>query len=415
MAATTSVVIIGAGQAGLAMSRCLTDRSIDHVVLERAEVANSWRTERWDSLRLLTPNWMTRLPGAAYGGPDPDGYMTAAEVATFLDRYRRVIDAPVVSGAAVESVAPFDGGHRVVSTAGEWRSRAVVVASGAFSTPRVPALAAELPATISQLTPNRYRNPEQVDAGRVFVVGASASGAQIADELARAGRDVTLAVGDHVRLPRTYRGMNIHWWMEALGLLDERWDEVDDLARARRVPSLQLVGSAEQRTLDLNSLAGNGIELVGRLAGISGGTAQFSGSLANMVTSADLKMGRLLDQIDEYAIATGLDAELTAPDRPQSTRLPSTRLGLPIADVGTVVWATGFRPDYPWLPAAALDGRGAIVHDGGVMAVPGMYVLGLPFQRRRQSSFLGGVGADAADLADHLVGHLERSAARRIA
>lgn len=401
-----TVVIIGGGQAGLAMSRCLTERSIPHVVLERGDVANSWRTERWDSLRLLTPNWMTRLPGGSYAGPDPDGYMTATEVAMFLDDYRRSIEAPVIGNTVVESVEPLDGGFCVVAAEAEWRCRGVVVATGACSTPRIPAIASDLPASIQQITPIGYRNPDEVDSGRVLVVGASASGAQIADELALAGRDVTIAVGDHVRLPRTYRGMNIHWWMSAIGVLGERFDEVDDITRARRIPSLQLVGSPEQRTLDLNTLADHGVTLTGRLVGIADGSAQYSGSLANMLTSADLKMGRLLDEVDRFASENGLDREVAAPDRPAPTRRPAPRLVESLSSYRAVVWATGFRPNHPWLPDQVLDASGGIVHDGGVMAHPGMYVLGLPFLRRRKSSFLDGVGPDAEELADHLRTHL---------
>jgi putative flavoprotein involved in K+ transport len=404
---TSTVTIIGAGQAGLAMSRCLTDHSIDHVVLERGQVAHSWRTERWDSLRLLTPNWMTRLPGHRYSGADPDGYMTAAEVVAFLDGYRATVDAPICTETAVESVTSTDRGFRTTTTSGVIDSSAVVVATGACSTPRIPAVAAELPARIHQLTPTTYRNPEQISDGRVLVVGGSASGAQIADELRRSGREVCLAVGDHVRLPRTYRGMDIHWWMDALGLLDERYDEVDDIKRARRLPSLQLVGTPDKRTLDLTELHRQGVQLVGRLVGVAGDTAQFSGSFANFCASADLKLGRLLDSIDEHATSAGLDAELGPPDRPGRTAVPIADTTLDLSSIDTVVWATGFRPEYPWLEPDLLDSKGAIRHDGGIMDRPGMYVLGLPFMRRRKSSFIDGVGPDATELCAHLVGHLD--------
>lgn len=408
MPTNTTVTIIGAGQAGLAMSRCLTDLSIDHVVLERGEVANSWRTERWDSLRLLTPNWMTRLPGHQYRGTDPDGFMTKNEVIDFLSDYGAGVESNILTNTSVESVRSVDGGHLVTTNQGEFHSRAVVIATGACSTPRIPALAADLPASIRQLAPIHYRNPEQVDDGRVLVVGASASGAQIADELQRAGRDVTLAVGDHVRLPRTYRGMDIHWWMSTIGRLDDRYDEVDDIVRARRLPSLQLVGSPDKRTLDLNSLHRSGVQLVGRFAGVAGSTAQFSGSFANQCSSADLKLGRLLDSIDDHAANNGLDAELGPSDRPTPTTVPAAATTLDLRSVGTVVWATGFRPDYPWLEDHLLDHKGAIRHDGGVMEQPGMYVLGLPFTRRRNSSFIDGVGPDAVELSTHLAQHLEQ-------
>ena len=403
----STVAVIGAGQAGLAMSNCLTGRSIDHVVIERGEVANSWRTERWDSLRLLTPNWMTRLPGHSYRGADPDGYMTAGEVAAFLDGYRSSSAAPVRTNTAVESVRTVDGGFRIDTSQGPLRTRAVVVATGAFSNPRVPSVAAELPPHVRQLTPTEYRNPDRIGDGRVLVVGASASGAQIAQELAASGREVTLAVGEHVRVPRSYRGMDIHWWMDAIGLLDERYENLEDIARARRVPSLQLVGSPEKRDLDLNSLHAEGIRLVGRLAGVSGDSLQFSGSFANVVALADLKLGRLLDSIDDYASARGLDSEIPEPDRPARTAVPAPPTTLRATDFETVVWATGHRAGYPWLEADLLDRKGSIVHDGGVMARPGMYVLGLPFMRRRKSSFLDGVGFDALELGEHLSRHLE--------
>lgn len=405
------VTIIGAGQAGLAMSRCLSDRGIDHVLLERGEVANSWRTERWDSLRLLTPNWMTRLPSHRYRGNDPDGYMTAHEVTDFLDAYRSSFDAPVRTHTVVERVDASAGGYVVTTNQGQIHTKAVVIATGACSTPKIPAIAQELPSHINQIAPINYRNPDQLGAGRVLVVGASASGAQIADELQRSGRDAILAVGDHVRLPRTYRGMDIHWWMETVGLLDDRYDEVEDIVRARRLPSLQLVGSPSKRDLGLNELHESGVQLVGRFAGVSGTTAQFSGSFANQCSSADLKLGRLLDTIDEHAATHGLDAELVDEQRPKPTRVPPAETTIALRDIETVVWATGFRPNYPWLDDRLLDHKGAIRHDGGVMGAPGMYVLGMPFTRRRKSSFLDGVGPDAHELSEHLAAHLDAHSA----
>jgi putative flavoprotein involved in K+ transport len=408
---TNDVVVIGAGQAGLSMSRCLTERSIDHVVLERGEVANSWTTERWDSLRLLTPNWMSRLPAWSYRGDDPDGYMAAGEVAVHLQRYQRSFDAPVETHTGVTAVTPISTGFRVDTTTGSISTRAVVLATGACSNPHVPAIAAELPRHLRHLSPIEYRRPDQLDGRPVLVVGASASGAQIADELAAGGRHVTLAVGEHVRLPRSYRGLDIHWWMDQLGLLDERYDEVDDLSRARRLPSLQLVGSESGRTLDLNSLVERGVDLRGRIVGVREGRAQFSGALANVCALADLKQARLLDQIDEHARRCGLDAELEAPSRPAPTRVPVAPLELDLTAFGTVVWATGFRPRYPWLDAGFMDGRGRLVHDGGILSVPGAYVLGLPFLRRRKSSFIDGVGDDSRELAAHLAHHLDLTAA----
>ena len=372
------------------------------MVLERRTVASTWRNERWDSLRLLTPNWMTRLPGFRYDGPDPDGYMTAREVEAFLLAYGRASAAPVIENVAVQDIAPSANHIRIRTTEGNIDARRVLLATGAASTPRVPTIAEQLPSHIHQVTPIHYRNPDQIGPGRVLVVGASASGAQIADELGRAGRDVTICVGDHVRLPRQYRGRDIHWWLDKTGVLDERYDEVPDLRRARRLPSLQLVGTPNKRTLDLNALMASGVSIVGRLAGISGDQFQFAGSLANYCRSADLKLGRLLDAIDEHVQETALAASVDAPTRFAPTRIDETPLTASMADFGTVVWATGFRPHYPWLPDELLDHKGAIIHDGGVMGTSGLYVLGLPFLRKRKSSFLDGVAGDAAFLVDHL-------------
>lgn len=404
----TPVVVIGAGQAGLAMSHRLTDRGIDHVVLERGEVANSWRTERWDSLRLLTPNWMSRLPGHRYRGSDPDGFMSKDETIEFLAGYERSFDAPTLTGVTVERVVSRCSGFEVVTDAGTWTCDAVVAATGASSEPRLPAVAADVPPEIDQLTALQYRNPAQLAEGDVLVVGASASGVQIADELQRSGRRVTVAVGEHVRLPRSHRGRDIYWWMDTIGQLDERYDDVDDVDRARRLPSLQLIGSPERRQLDLNSLVAADVGMVGKFLGVAGDRAQFSGGVAHLVANADLKQRRLLERIDDYATANGMDASLPESSCPEPTKLGVVPTELELRRFGTIVWATGYRPTFAWLDRQAFDRRGKLMHDGGVCALAGLYVLGLPFLRRRKSSFIDGTGADTADLVGHLHGHLDR-------
>ena len=408
------VVIVGAGPGGLAMSHHLTGAGVDHVVLERHDVGSSWRRERWDSLRLLTPNWMTALPGYRYQGDDPDGFMGAADTAAFLDGYRRHFGPPVLTGVTVESVQPTATGFEVVADAGCWRCQAVVAATGGSSEPRLPAFATAMPSGIDQLTALAYRRPAQLAGhGRVLVVGASASGLQIADELRGAGREVTLAVGEHVRLPRSYRGRDIYWWLDRIGQLDERYDEVDDIGRARRHASVQLVGNDERRDLDLNALRCGGVQVVGRLMEIRSTTGLCSGALANLVHNADLKQARLLRRIDELVQDRGWADEVGPPSDLVPTCVGDPPTELDLRGYSTVIWATGYRPRYSWLTPAPVDHRGRVIHDGGVVGVPGLYLLGLPFLRRRRSNLISGLGADAGELFAHLRGHLDRQARRR--
>ena len=408
----TTVVVVGAGHCGLAVSRCLAAHSIDHVVLERGEVADSWRNQRWDSLRLLTPNWMTRLPGVAYRGDDPDGYLTAPEVVRFLGDYAVASAAPVRSGVTVTSVRPGGHGYLVRTDRGTWNAAAVVVATGAAAVPVVPA--APVPRQITTVAAADYRNPGLIPPGGVLVVGASASGVQIADELQRSGRSVTLAVGEHVRMPRTYRGRDIFWWLDASGVLDERYEAQPDLVRARNLPSMQLVGSPQRATVDLTTLRRRGVRLVGRFVGVRDDVAQFSGALAHVCALADLKLGRLLDTLDAWADRAGIDAE--APQRFAPTELPATTdLSARVGEGGieTIVWATGYRPDLSFVDAGVLDRKGRPVHDGGITASPGLYLIGLPFLRRRKSTLIDGAASDARELVGHLVTHLDTLAHRR--
>jgi putative flavoprotein involved in K+ transport len=404
---SVTTVVIGAGHAGLAASHFLSERSIDHVVLERGEVANSWRRERWDSLRLLTPNWQTRLPGQTYTGDDPDGYLTMGEVAAFIDRYARLVAAPVRAGTTVTSVRRTDDGYHVTTDRGDLRCRTVVIASGACNEPAVPAISAAVPAAVEQRTPFDYRGPDQLPDGGVLVVGGSATGVQLAAEIHRSGRPVTLSTGEHVRLPRLYRGRDVLWWMAASGVWDQRYDEIPDLSRARRLASPQLVGSPDRSTLDLNALTALGVALVGRSAAVRDGTLLFSGGLRNVISLADLKMDRLLTTFDEWAATSGADVKPA--ERFEHTRVPDPtrlRLDLTSGEIRTIVWATGFRPNYSWLDVPVVDGKGHLIHDGGVTDSPGLYALGLPVLRRRKSTFIHGIEDDARDVIAHLAAHL---------
>jgi putative flavoprotein involved in K+ transport len=394
------------------MSRCLATRGVDHVVLERGTVANTWKTERWDSLTLLTPNWQSRLPDYRYEGEDPDGYMTMPEVISFIEGYADAISAPLHTNTTVTALRRSDDGFVVETDQGEWRTRTVVLASGHCNIAHIPAVAAVVPPGITQITPSQYRTPGQLDEGGVLVVGAAATGIQLADEIQRSGRSVTLAVGGHVRAPRVYRGMDIQWWMDVTGLNDEMYTDVDDVMRVRRLPSFQLAGTRDRRTIDLNALTDIGVNLVGKFAGVSEeGKALFSGSLRNQCALADLKLGRLLDAIDEWGSENAVDRELEPPHRFEPTRVeddPPLMLDLTKGRFQTIIWATGFRPDYSWLDIPVVDAKGYIRHDGGVVdEAPGMYVMGMPFLRRRKSTLIDGAADDANDLSDHLATYLD--------
>jgi putative flavoprotein involved in K+ transport len=305
-----------------------------------------------------------------------------------------------------------DSGYVVRTDRGDWQCRTVVLASGACNIARVPSFANLVAPGITCLTAQQYRNPDQLPDGGVLVAGASASGTQIACEIQRSGRPVILAVGEHIRAPRVYRGRDLEWWMDAAGVLDERYDEIDDIARARKVPSLQLAGTSDRSTLDLNALSDLGVTLVGRLAGLADGKVQFAGSLRNMCAMSDLKMGRLLDTIDVWARDNGLDREIEPPHRLPPTRVPDEPpLIMNLADVSksnirSIIWATGYRPDYTWLDVPVLDHKGMIRHDGGITSSPGLYLMGAPFMRRRKSTLIDGAGDDARDLSGHLASYI---------
>jgi putative flavoprotein involved in K+ transport len=399
---TTRTIIIGAGQAGLALSWHLHAEGHDHIVVDRGSIAERWRSERWDSLRTLTPNWMSRLPGRPYEGKDPDGFMPASAVADGFERYATDFDLPVETQTTVQSVTRPDDRYRVVTDRGTLRSDNIVIATGWCDLPRVPHIASALPHHVLQLTANRYRRPAQVPDGAVLVVGASASGVQIADELQRAGRDVIIAVGNHTRVPRRYRGVDILRWLERMGDLDRSLADAAD-PRASE-PSLQLSGRAGAHALDLGALQAGGARLVGRLESIMNKRLIFGSDLDSTLAGADARMRRLLDRIDLHIAQNGLlvafDGDVIEPVTAGPTQ--------DVADIGprgirSVVWATGFRRSYPWLHLPVFDHRGEIVHHRGVTMLPGCYTMGMRFQSRRRSTFIDGVRFDAAEIATHLL------------
>ena len=407
---TTACVIVGGGQAGLAASRCLVERGIEHVVLERGRVGERWRSERWDSLRLLTPNWQSRLPGFAYDGPDPDGFMTMPEVVGYLERYASSFGAPVCEGVTVTSVTRAGGGFLVVTSAGEWMARAVIVATGYSDVPHVPAVAAGCPTWLTHLVPTAYRRPTLLPEGGVLVVGASATGIQLADEIHRSGRPVTLAVGHHTRLPRRYRGRDVLWWLDRMGVFDETIDDVYDLAISREQPSLQLIGHPDHLTINLRTLASRGVRVTGRLRSVDGTVARFEDDLVATTAAADIKLAMLQRRIDQFIAREAITAEATPEFEPHCLGFAGAPMAVDLAREGirTVVWATGFTRRYPWLRVPVLDDCGQITQARGVTPEPGLYTVGLHFQTRRNSSFIDGVGHDAREVAAHLAAFLAR-------
>jgi putative flavoprotein involved in K+ transport len=386
------------------MSHCLSARGIEHVVLERGQVADRWRRHGWDSLRLLTPNWMTRLPGFHYGGHDPEGFMPTRDLVALLEQYASSSRVPVETRTTVRRVEPSTNGFRVATDQGQWRAQAVVIATGYCDRPAIPRTSSKVAPWIQQSAPETYRNPEQLPREGVLIVGASATGVQLAEEIQRSGRQVTLAVGRHTRLPRRYRGKDILWWLDRLGILTQDASSVHDVAISRAQPSLQLVGRPDHATVDLMYLHEHGVRLVGRVLDMKATRVELADDLIATAAAADVKLATMRTRIDEYARRAGVDADAAEPFVPtwSITRDAVSRLDLRAERIGTIIWATGYRRMYDWLRVPAFDKRGEIVHRAGVTAYPRLYVLGLNFQRRRNSSFLDGVGQDAEYLAEHI-------------
>jgi putative flavoprotein involved in K+ transport len=397
----TKTIIIGAGQAGLSLSRSLSQARHHHVVLERDRIGAGW-LERWDSLALLTPNWLNRLDGGE-AHADVEGFLSAADFAAYVRRYARSSRAPVHERAAVTSVEPKGDGFEVRTEAGRWLAKSVVVATGWAAEERVPESSRSAPRFLRQLHSSRYRSPAALPPGGVLVVGAGPSGQQIAAELRRSGRRVVLAVGTHNRSMRRYRGRDIWHWLREIGDLDRTADEVGP--GFHRGPSLALSGANGGEQLDLAVLDQLGVTIAGRLLGFDASAVSFDDDLQATAQETDLAMRGVLDRIDDHIAAAHPEWPFE-PNRVADVRLGPGPSSLELAqhEVSTVIWATGYRRSYPWLHVPALGADGEIEQLHGVSRVPGLYTLGMSFQRHRASHFIGGVGADAALLARQIVG-----------
>ena len=405
MAQRVDVVVVGAGQAGLALSYHLAQQGRPHVVLERGRVGEAWRSGRWDSFCLVTPNWMTNLPGFPYAGDDPDGFMGRDEVVAFLERYAASFGAPVREGVEVTAVAPAAGGRYLVeTTAGPIEAVNVAVATNFLQVPKLPPFAADLPGDIVQVHTSRYRNPEGLPPGAVLVVGTGQSGSQVAEELYQSGRRVCLSVGRTGRVPRRYRGKDVYWWVRETGI---RTTTAETSAGHAHV-------SAKDggRDLSLHRFARDGVALLGRVEGVAGGRLRLSPDLHERLAYADAFEAAFKRAVDDYVARTGLDA---APDEPpvdaglgDGDRAEVVReLDLRAAGVSSVVWGTGYGCDLRWVRLPAVGADGFPVHERGITPVPGLYVVGMSWKRPPTSAFVGTVGQEAAHVSAHLAASTE--------
>jgi len=397
------VLVVGGGQAGLAMSEHLGKSGVPHLVLERARIAERWRSGRWDSLVANGPAWHDRFPNMTFKGCDPDAFPGKEAVADYFVDYAKMIEAPIRCGVEVTAVRRLEGraGFRASTSEGEIEANYVVAATGPFQRPVVPPLV-PAEAGVLQLHSSGYRNPGQLPEGAVLVVGAGSSGTQIADELQRAGRRVYLSVGPHERPPRSYRGRDFCWWLGVLG----KWD-LETPGPGTEHVTIAVSGAYGGRNIDFRELAQQGMTLVGRTESYADGKLTFAADLAGNIAHGDASLMKMLDEADAYAARNGLDL----PEEPEARRgLPEPAcisdpiLSLDMAEAGiaSIIWATGFALDFGWLQVDAFDDRGRPQHKRGVSTEPGIYFLGLPWLTRRGSSFIWGVWHDAKFLADHI-------------
>jgi putative flavoprotein involved in K+ transport len=399
----TDTLVVGGGQAGLAMSEHLSRAGVPHIVLERGRIAERWRSERWDSLVMNGPAWHDRFPGLEFEGEDPDGFPGKERVADYFEAYAAKFEAPVRCGVEVLSVERNAGraGFTARTSAGEIEAQRIVAATGPFQKPVVPAIVPE-GAGVAQMHSTGYRNPGALPEGAVLVVGAGSSGVQIADELLRAGREVYLSVGPHDRPPRAYRGRDFVWWLGVLG----KWDAAAPPKGAEHV-TIAVSGARGGETVDFRRLAARGMRLVGRTEAWGDGKLRFGGDLGENIARGDANYLSVLDEADAYVARNSLDL----PEEPEARRIdpdpdcvthPMRELDLAAAGVGTIIWATGFAVDYGWLKVDAFDETGKPVHQRGVSPEQGVYFLGLPWLSRRGSSFIWGVWHDARFVADQI-------------
>lgn len=395
-------VVIGAGQAGLAVSHCLAQRRHEHLVLDRARVAERWRSERWDSLHFQFPNWSLALPGQVYDGDEPDGFAPRDEVVRFIERYAGHVAGAIRCGVQVTSLhrAASGTGFELATSCGPIAARHVVVATGPYQRLQLPRWSAELPSDVVQVHARDYRRPQELPDGAVVVIGSGASGCQIADELVEAGRRTFLSVGRHRRVPRRYRGHDVFWWRREMGELDRT---VDDMPPGLRPAPPLVTGVKGGYDVDLRRSAARGLRLCGHLAAVGAGTLVWADDLDETLRAGDRHFRAFLSEVDAYVARTGLDVP-PGPDADDLAGVDTHVASAPALDlreerVGAVVWATGYALDFGWIAIPVFDEHGRPRQRRGATAVPGLYFVGLQWLHKAKSSFLYGVGEDAAHVA----------------
>lgn len=406
-----SVVVVGGGQAGISVSHYLQDLGIDHVVYEKHQSMHAWRSQRWDNFCLVTPNWQCALPGHPYQGPQPNGFMKKDEIINYLESFKEQVNPPLQEGVAVELVQPVNGGFKVRTSQGECFAEQVVVASGGYHQPIIPRLAERLPTSIQQIHSADYKNPQQLPPGKVLVVGSGQSGAQIAEDLHLAGRQVVLAVGDAPRCARFYRGRDVVDWLADMGYYDMPVSEHPLREGVRDNTNHYVTGRDGGRDIDLRKFALEGMELYGLLEGLEGDVLKFSSNLTEALDSADQVYNRINAAIDKHIADNGIEAPPGAVYEPVWAPAQE-RVTFSLAESGitSVIWCIGFSPDFRWLNAPVFTGRGHPVHERGVTSVPGLYFVGLPWLYTWGSGRLGGVARDAQFIADRIAHHKEHCA-----
>ncbi|WP_308121045.1 MSMEG_0569 family flavin-dependent oxidoreductase [Paractinoplanes bogorensis] len=398
------IAVVGGGQAGLSMSWHLRQRGLEHVVFERDRVGHEWRDRRWDSFCLVTPNWQCRLPGYAYSGDDPDGFMPGSEVVTFLEKYAASFDPPLREGVEVQRLRRTGNVFELRTSDGVVTADQVVIATGGYHRPAMPRLAEKFPGSVPQVHSSQYRSADHLPAGEVLVVGTGQSGCQIAEDLHLSGRTVHLAVGSAPRAARRYRGRDTLAWLEEMGHYDKNVHEFGDADEVRLRANHYMTGRGGGRDIDLRRFATEGMSLYGRLLDVAGGEVTFAGDLARNLDNADAVAEGIKDAIDAYVLRAGLTApEETRYEPVWTPGVPPS--SLPVARISAVVWATGFHRDHRWIEVPVFDGRGYPTHDRGVTSCPGLYFLGLPWQHTWGSGRFAGVARDA----EHLVRQIGRA------